>query len=411
MDPLKFPEKSNNPSLNILYHINKLYVSHGNDRQDWINLLCSVYESNSYNDIISYFIQALKNDPSNILTLDIIDFLVDYGTKNLIKEISTVNFMINIFNLLKKHSGASLDVQKKGIYLTQKWNNKALQDPYDYENGFTKNFNELQKHGITFPPRDYLMPTYNRFISISEANSIKENILNQNNPKIPLFNPFNVNNGDYLEEINKHPNYIPNNNDIYNQNNSNEVSVNLEEYKKDWIIKMKELNKWIDMGELCYEKEKLKMGIKSIVNEFGRINNLLVIYLREGKTESNNILQKIKSDMEQTCSRYEKFLKSKNNEPFFSAFAGNNKKYYYNRANLNVDGNNKLDQKNKYIQGIEKIGGMLKNGIFTVGRTVKDGSIKGFNYIVDKITKEEPKKKTEEEIWKEYMEKNNLNRK
>ena len=67
----------------------------------------------------------MKNEPSNILTLDIIDFLIDYGPIYLIREISGLDFMNNFFNLLKKSSGSTPEVQKKGIYLTKKWREKA----------------------------------------------------------------------------------------------------------------------------------------------------------------------------------------------------------------------------------------------------------------------------------------------
>ena len=47
--------------------------------------------------------------------------MIEKGPIKLIRELSKIDLMINIFNLLKKSSGSSLEVQKKGIYLTKKW--------------------------------------------------------------------------------------------------------------------------------------------------------------------------------------------------------------------------------------------------------------------------------------------------
>ena len=71
--------------------------------------------------IIDYFNQRIKNEPSNILNLDILDFLIDYGSINLVREIAKIDLMMNVFNLLRKSSGSGPEVQKKGIYLTKKW--------------------------------------------------------------------------------------------------------------------------------------------------------------------------------------------------------------------------------------------------------------------------------------------------
>ena len=58
------------------------------------------------------------------MILDIIDFLIDFGPINLIREISKNEFMLNVFNLLKNNGYSGLEVQRKGIYLTKKWNEK-----------------------------------------------------------------------------------------------------------------------------------------------------------------------------------------------------------------------------------------------------------------------------------------------
>ena len=77
---------SYNPyDLNIISDLNELYSSMGKNQLTWENFLISVYQLISYNDLISFLKDKMKNEPSNILTLDIIDFLIDYGPIYLIR--------------------------------------------------------------------------------------------------------------------------------------------------------------------------------------------------------------------------------------------------------------------------------------------------------------------------------------
>ena len=118
---------------NTLFHLNQIYVSKGGDKQAWENLLISVYQCQSYQEMLIYLVQKMKNEPSNTLNLDIIDYFADYGPVNLIEEIGSINFMNNIYNLMKKSSGSGLEVQKQGIYLTKKWYDK-------FNNSFNRNY-------------------------------------------------------------------------------------------------------------------------------------------------------------------------------------------------------------------------------------------------------------------------------
>ena len=102
--------------------LDKLYSINGKDKEAWKFLLTNIYELSSYERIIFYFEEKMKKDPSNALTLDILDFLVDYGPKDLIGGISSIKFMNNFCNLLKSIKDIESKFYKKGIFLTQKWN-------------------------------------------------------------------------------------------------------------------------------------------------------------------------------------------------------------------------------------------------------------------------------------------------
>ena len=782
MEDINNSGNNNQFNFNSISELNKIYSSNGNDKQAWENLLLSTYQSSSYNEIMSYLVQTIRNQPSNTLTLDIIDFMVDFGPKNLIKEISRVEFMNIFFNLLKRSSGSGPAVQKNGIYLTKKWKERADNNPNEKYDGFINNYFVLSKNGISFPPSGYKIDTYEKYISEFEANITKSkaegnqtnfyngtsfnnnnnymgnninnnnmnrnannnnfqegqstpfgeenefnlnddipsnempnldnffskmqngqndnnnninninnfdnmnrinnnegdeknnnisenkfisggkmnnvniinNINNMNNlndmeeenngfPKIEDedentntqhlkkdFNPFilpneieddeddknknenNINknedvkkeenNNNIIKEDNKiiennnnkheskmmYPDYnesknntaekmddfgqfsstptgdnyldanqiennVPlrskndnfnnninnfetplsnknstwNNNNIiedrnnqyennnnnnfseiiinnnfknnnfnnnnfnninnnnfnnsnfngnnfnndnnnYNNNNFNNNNFNNNYnfnnnnnynnsrnsydnnyndnnnnfnnysnnntsyyesddpylYKKTWMIRIELYNKWISDGELCYERKKLKDGIKSILDESKKIEYLLNKYSKDGNKEALEIILNIKSDMFQTCSRYEKFINNKSTEKFVSSFDGNKKKYSFKREKLFLDNNinanasvnnnhaNNINEnhhkgENKYIHGIKKFGGIMKSGIFNAGKVIKKNSLKGYNYVKEKINKDEDKmNNNSEEIWSNYM--NNL---
>ena len=79
----------------ITFYLNTIYSYNGNDKQAWGDLLLSIINSQSFTCIIYFFNQKIKNEPSNPLTLDIIDFLIDCGPIELIRELSSINFMYN----------------------------------------------------------------------------------------------------------------------------------------------------------------------------------------------------------------------------------------------------------------------------------------------------------------------------
>ena len=106
-------KEDSSANSNIITNLNKIYESKGTNKQAWGDLLSMVNKTDAFTGIIYFFNQKIINEPSNPLTLDIIDFLIDFGPINLLREISKVDFMKNVFNLLKTASGSGLEVQKK----------------------------------------------------------------------------------------------------------------------------------------------------------------------------------------------------------------------------------------------------------------------------------------------------------
>jgi len=227
--------------------LDKLYSINGKDKESWKFLLTNIYELSSYERIIFYFEEKMKKDPSNTLTLDILDFLVDYGPKDLIGGISSIKFMNNFCNLLKSIKDIESKLYKKGIFLTQKWNDKIKQNPNESYPGFEYNYNELKKNNFSFPINWSKLFTYQMFISESEADEIKLKFDSENNDiipfdfnNLPLSKEIKVNNDDdnenlqFSEIIIREPNQ--NNNEVKKLRNilKNSNGINpFDELKKD----------------------------------------------------------------------------------------------------------------------------------------------------------------------------------
>ena len=604
----------------IFYHLDQIYNTKGRDKNSWKELIFSIKNCTFYSGIIYYFNQRIIREPSNVLTLDILDFLIDYGPINLLRELSKIDLMINILNLLKKSSGSGPEVQKKGIYLTKKWFEIANNHREQNFEGFIRNYYELNNKGISFPPSGYKLNTYEQYISIFEINNLllNNNIqnLNNNNNKYYMNNdsnitPFeqeskynnnddipssdkpqlnnyenhsnfqkydmniyynnriseninkeindsdfsnknyfdgkekskdfyenNLNNKKEIEEDNKgsnpfkilnekmgfpeqfenkfsslkyssfsnkpennnendnlensrypqyneqkfnnnikHPddeietpigvdlysaplfndvtetpfgnkspipkpnkqyntiynnefksymevtygnnnknnnninnnsyNIIKNNtnenkiikqNNIYNipknQNKINESNSNMNDsnnaallYKHTWSFKISLINEWIDKGTNDTNEEQLKTGIKNILYEYNKIESLLQKNNKEEDLNSVSIILKLKSDMNQTCYRYERFINRQSYEKFYSAFDGNINVYNFNKEYL-LSYTECKEHNNKYVEGLKKFGGAMKKGIFTAGKVMKDNTVKGINFVKEKVHKD-----------------------
>ena len=201
-------------NINNVSNLSKIISSNGNDKEAWENLLCDINsdESNICNDVISLLKKNLI-DKSNVeISLDILDFLVSYGEPSIVELIAKKDFLKCILELLKNSSKSSVDIQKKIIYLTQKWAKKYENEKNMNYQTFIDNYTSLNKGGITFPPLNFKLETYTKYISDEEAQcseikakafkKIKESNKNTNNNKQNFANPFSSNENELINQKN-----------------------------------------------------------------------------------------------------------------------------------------------------------------------------------------------------------------
>ena len=268
-------QSDNNPQVII----SNVISSNGNDKDSWSELLCNItsYSQNSLQETVSILSKNLINKENINITLDIIDFLINYGIPEIIELIAKREFLANILFLLKNKSKSSVEIQKKIIFLTQKWHQKFENSENENLKGFSNNYNSLKKGGIIFPPPSYSVKTYNNYISDDEAknyqmkaNAIKKiaNEAEQIKQSMNYANPFsNFEENENIENNNNiEPpiNNIDNNNiespinDIENNNNNIESQINNIENNNNNIEPIFNINN-IDNNEndkFAQKKEK-----------------------------------------------------------------------------------------------------------------------------------------------------------
>jgi len=225
-----------NKDLQGMINLNNLFESEGKNPTNWQFLLKDINNEIYSENIVSFLKSIILQNPKNLLTLDVIDFIIDNGCPKIINLIAQNDFFNIFLNLLKVETNAGTENQKKVIYLIQKWA-KKFSNNSNYPI-FLKTYNLLKNKGIFFPPDNYIINTYNKFFD-NKKNNIQQsgNLNNQNNDNdfclLKGENNKNNNNNQYNNveynnlsnninnNLNSKNNYNNNSNNNYNNNSNN----------------------------------------------------------------------------------------------------------------------------------------------------------------------------------------------
>ena len=360
-------ENASNNSSNITI----ILSSNGNDKEAWENLLCDINsdETNISNDVIAILNKNLKDKTNVEITLDILDFLVNYGTPNIVELIAKKEFLKCILDLLKNSSKSSVNVQKKIIFLTQKWANKYENEKNLNVSCFIENYNSLKKGGIIFPPQTFKLETYSKYISDEEAQcsqikaSAIKKIKDDNKKSIKesttqsrFANPF-LSEAEELTELankkiynnessynsnmkinndeNEENPYSENNNNINNINNDNNINNgnkinNDNKEDNDIDINDKENNINIEINLNNENNKDNENNIDNINNEKNINENEQNINNDNNTNNENNLNNNKNID-----------INNDQNEPINNNINQNEK-----LNNININGNDHIDQNN-----------------------------------------------------------------
>ena len=401
--------------------LNKIY-SNANNKQNWYNFYDIIKNGNEALYFMNYIFNSISIQPNNILNLDILDFVIDFGANTYINPLNDQNFLFTLINLLKKKYNTSEELQKELIYLIQKWAKKFYNHPFFIN--FKECYNYLGNKGIVFPPDNIVVPTYSKYVTKNDLESVNDNNLyqsyqydnpfnnknnfisssiNNNNNNFGNFNNFNDNNVNNSNNINNINNYNNNNNmnksfNPYEDQNLNDINgkynisfqenVNPLELKTKWENDLYEYNNWIDFGKYSFYANQLKTKMIEIINILPKIENLINRYTYSNEDSYKEIILGIRNNMEQTLYRYKRIMNGENTEKYKSFFEGNKKRYYVN-TNINSFFNQTKQEVHKVNYNVEEpknLGDKIKEGLFNFGKTIKEGAISGYDYVKEKIS-------------------------
>ena len=161
-----------------LLNLESIYLSNGQNKADWDLFFTDINNESNFEKIVLYLKNKMKEDPKNVLTVDIIDYIVDNGNPKIIDFIFKKDLLDPFLNLLKSETNAGIENQKKVIYLTQKWAKKfGKNQNYGI---LIENYNLLKNSGICFPPENFVIETYTKYTGNSQSQTNKMNQNNQN---------------------------------------------------------------------------------------------------------------------------------------------------------------------------------------------------------------------------------------
>ena len=152
-----------------LMSVNEIINSHGKSKKSWEKLYIEInikLMNNNYNTV-SFLNNNLILNKKVDLTLDIIDFIIDYGSEDIITLI-TPEFLRNIRNLITTRYKSENNILFKILFLIQKWATS-----YPNNTNFRNIYEELQNKNIQFPSKDFLLETYLKFIALDEIKRFK----------------------------------------------------------------------------------------------------------------------------------------------------------------------------------------------------------------------------------------------
>ena len=365
--------------------INKIISSNGNNKEAWEELLSEINSGNSYtnSDIISNLNQFLINKTNIEITLDIIDFLVNYGTAPIVELIAKKEFLKLILELLKKSSNSNVNIQKKIIFLTQKWAKKYENENNPNYSCFIDNYNSLKKNGIIFPPNNFRLETYTKYITDDEVQNtqLKLDVMNKikednkksaletiNNKENNFANPFSTDMGE-TDNIENKKIFVNNNCISYKKNINNDEELDNNPYCENNINNNNEINNNNNFNQNNNIENNFNNNFNNFNNNNNNSNNNNIYPLGHPKNKNNNFINEQNLNVPKFQSQItnnnnynnnnqqnNNIYMNKNNNSSFNNNNGNNQfsnfnNNYNNRNNNNINNsfnNNNYNGNNNY---------------------------------------------------------------
>ena len=401
--------------------LENIYKLNGEDQKDWEKLNTEISKDIPNEEINSFIKNKLLTEPDNELNIDLVDYIMDKGSHSIIAEIFSKDFIDVFTDQTLANNKDNATIYQQTLFLLLKWSSNLLEDT-DYYKVLTEKYNKY-KDNEAMP---FTRASFNTYFKYVKEESVKKE---ENNEVVelnftPLEDPFGDTDKNLLciefpadEKFkNKYSDLqiseidlsysqlrsktIIKDNSIHHKKSDNfeymfeeieaedlnnedenerisakEITSTFKNYKNDpvmfqnkWKYKIDSLNKWIKEGKESKKFYDLKQGIRQIILiGLDEIELIKQNCIEIGDDEGRNQITNIKSDLEQTCYRYECLIQGKKLEKFKSAFNGNIKKYYFDRLSLLEDkecnGNNNINTNGEEPKKETKMKKLIKKWI------------------------------------------------
>ena len=301
-------------------NLENIYLFDGINKENW-DYFCKDINNESYCKKIMFTIyEYLTTQPNNGLTLDIIDYIIDYGCPRILNLCAQKNFLEQIIKLLKPEKNAGIENQKKVIFLVQRWAKKFKNDKN--MEIFIQEYNLLKDNGITFPGDDFTLDTYNKYTGERKPNNTNNsNNMNNENKAVKINNFVNDNKNDknLNSNINNNlnaPNSNINNNLNNNNNFNNTQNKNTQEFNS-------------------FNPSNIEKANQNNNNNFNNNSNQTLENKNSFNDNNNN---NISPNINNQNNQIKNDINANNNQAF-NSFNENNKIPYPNNINDNLNPN------------------------------------------------------------------------
>ena len=170
-----------------ILNLENIYLFDGGTKENWDFFNKDINNESYCKKIMFTIFNYLTSQPKNEITLDVIDYILDFGCPHIKALCATKELLDQILNLLKPETDAGLENQKKAIFLIQKWAKKFANE--ENMKIFDEQYNMLKNSGVTFPGDDFVIDTYNKFIGDKQSTNNTQTNQNENSQSNQNENP------------------------------------------------------------------------------------------------------------------------------------------------------------------------------------------------------------------------------
>ena len=101
-------------------NLDTIIAENGINKKNWEFLMKDISNESYSEKIVASLLESITKEPQNLLNLDLVDYILDFGCQKIVSLIAEKKFLDSILYL----TNGGEAIHKKAIYLIQKWAKK-----------------------------------------------------------------------------------------------------------------------------------------------------------------------------------------------------------------------------------------------------------------------------------------------